>query len=165
MARYAVYRTSDGLVSSFVEWDGGSGWAPPAGYSTVQRADGNIGDTWNGSAFVPGTPPYVPPYRYRAGTIYMGSALIDFGDGSPEAMVDIDGQDDLPDDGIDPNYCYARAWMTASKTADNDHDAHVIGHHLIKLTTEQFVTGTGFTIHATCDGECTGEFRVKWAWN
>lgn len=33
MARYALVRTSDNTVMNIIEWDGGAGWAPPAGFS------------------------------------------------------------------------------------------------------------------------------------
>lgn len=62
MARYAVFRQQDGLVSSFVEWDGNpETWQPPAGCSTVQHLSGNIGDTWNGVQFIAGPAPQPGP--------------------------------------------------------------------------------------------------------
>src|SRR5882724_5129275 len=106
MARYVVYRVADGLVVNCISWNGDTNiWQPPAGQATLLTDLGQIGDTWDGAVFTTPTP---PPYRYRAGTIYMGTALIDFVDGLPEAMVDIPGQDDLPGD-VTPDYCYARA--------------------------------------------------------
>jgi len=58
MARYVIYRISDGLVDNVCEWDGNTiKWSPPSGYSSLHSDDGNIGDTWTGSKFTTPTPP------------------------------------------------------------------------------------------------------------
>ena len=55
MARYALIRNSDSKVDNIVEWDGDTTkWAPPATQTAIQNDVANVGDTWNGSSFVPG---------------------------------------------------------------------------------------------------------------
>ena len=58
MARYAIIRTSDGRMENAVEWDGDiSKWSPPIGHFTLLTNEGNSGDTWDGSKFIPLIPP------------------------------------------------------------------------------------------------------------
>lgn len=60
MSRYALVK--NGVVESVIEWDGGNGWAPPAGMTPVQSATANIGDTYANGQFVPAVhqPAYLP---------------------------------------------------------------------------------------------------------
>jgi hypothetical protein len=64
--RYAVIVQATGNVESVVMWDGISAWEPPTGTTAIQSDTANIGDTWNGTDFVPAPQsppklPYVPP--------------------------------------------------------------------------------------------------------
>jgi hypothetical protein len=73
MARYAIVQS--GVVANVVNWDGGAGWSPPAGSTPVlltATQTVQVGDTYNGSVFSPGTPPAPEPF---AGQV--AQALVD----------------------------------------------------------------------------------------
>lgn len=61
--RYALVNDSTGLVENTVVIGDESGVPvelrskPPQGYSHIQTDTAGIGDTWNGSAFIPANPP------------------------------------------------------------------------------------------------------------
>lgn len=50
--RYLVVNSAR-LAINAILWDGVSPWSPPASCSVVQSDTGNIGDTWDGTEFVP----------------------------------------------------------------------------------------------------------------
>ena len=52
MARYAIIRIIDGLVTNVTEWDGGPQWSPPSGHEARQSNVAGPGDTWNGLSFI-----------------------------------------------------------------------------------------------------------------
>ena len=59
--RYAIINSLTNLVTNVCEWDGDTlKWSPPSGYFTIQTLVGDIGDTWDGTTFLP-APPIPPP--------------------------------------------------------------------------------------------------------
>lgn len=57
--RYVLIDRNTNVVVNAVEWDGGPQWIPPANTTAIPSETGSIGDTWDGSTFLPAPPPPV----------------------------------------------------------------------------------------------------------
>ena len=57
MVRKALIRTADGFVENVIEINEVSTWPIPAGRFLLASRVAGPGDTWNGTRFIPGTPP------------------------------------------------------------------------------------------------------------
>lgn len=60
MARKCLLDTSTKVVINAIELEDGANWSPPSGTELAPQDDGNIGDTWDGTQFVPPPPPPEP---------------------------------------------------------------------------------------------------------
>ena len=57
--RFTIVEQATGLVLNVIEWEGDTEtWRPPEGCNAVQSDVANIGDTWDGTNFLP---PPAPP--------------------------------------------------------------------------------------------------------
>jgi hypothetical protein len=91
-----------------------------------------------------------------------GTTQINFGtfSGSPEASVAITGQGGIL------SASQIGAWIRASgTTSDHTSDEHRVEN--IKLTAQDIVAGTGFTVYGECllGGLLYGAYNVDWAWS
>jgi len=64
MKTKTMVRNSDGLVVNIIslpdDWDDNHQWPVPEGHSLINHLGGSVGDTWNGSQFIPLIPPEDP---------------------------------------------------------------------------------------------------------
>ena len=81
MSRWALVDQRNRKVLNVIDWEGAS-WTPPDGTQLVESDTANIGDTWDGSTFIPGVPPSIanqpvavvtdpPPGKYRVTQLYV----------------------------------------------------------------------------------------------
>lgn len=86
--RYAL--VDGGAVVNIVVWDGGDGWAPPAGTEAVAcGAEVAIGWTWDGAAFA--APPVPPPTLQQRKAALLRAVAAEY-DGRIAAGVPYEGK-------------------------------------------------------------------------
>ncbi len=85
-----------------------------------------------------------------------GTAVLDFGSGGYDCLLQITGQTDIQADSA------CEAWMSSEPTADHSEDEHALVP--IRLRVRDVVAGQGFTIQAISDWYVAGTFSVRWVW-
>jgi len=66
MSRYAQVEDQSGIVVNVIEWDAGSGWEPPAGYTMIETNEASPGWRYDGSTFTPPPTPDTQPAAENA---------------------------------------------------------------------------------------------------
>lgn len=92
-----------------------------------------------------------------------GTATIDFGTiggtGSNTASAVITGLTSISSTSKVESYV-----MSSDSTVDHTTNDHRYFALLAKLTCEDVIAGTGFTIYATSLEKLSGQFQVRWVW-
>lgn len=57
MSHKCLLDSATKVVVNVIELEDGANWSPPEGFELAPQHDGNIGDTWDGTKFVPPPPP------------------------------------------------------------------------------------------------------------
>lgn len=88
-----------------------------------------------------------------------GTAILDFGTGSTDAVVTVTGQTGITGASL------AEAWIWPAATADNTVDDHLFEEFEMPMA-YNVVPGVGFDIYLRCmNGLAFGKYTVAWVWN